>query len=53
LESDGDPEYIFLKAGSLDDPNPFPPDMHIWTEAKPSWIQISDDLPQYPKNPPE
>ncbi len=43
---------IGLTAGSLDDPSVFKPDMHFWVSSKQPWIEISDDLPQYPEDPP-
>jgi len=47
LESDGYPEYICIKAGSLDDATWLSPEMHIFTSTKQPWVHISDDLPQY------
>lgn len=43
---------IGLTAGSLDDPALFEPDMHFWVASKQPWLQIADDLPQYPEWPP-
>lgn len=43
---------IGLTAGSLDDPSLFKPDMHFWVSSKQPWIDIADDLPQYPEAPP-
>jgi hypothetical protein len=47
LVSDGYPEHICLKAGSLDDASWLSPEMHIFTSTKQPWVHISDDLPQY------
>jgi hypothetical protein len=47
LESAADPDYLFLKVGSLDDPSWVIPEMHIYTAAKQPWTQIDDRLPQY------
>jgi hypothetical protein len=41
-----------LTAGSLDDPSQFKPDMHFWVSSKQPWIEIADNLPQYPEGPP-
>lgn len=43
---------IGLTVGSLDDPSLFQPDMHIWVSSKQPWLEISNDLPQYPEGPP-
>ena len=43
---------IGLTAGSLDDPSLFKPDMHFWVSSKQPWLEIADDLPQYPEGPP-
>ena len=51
LECDADPEYIFLKVGSMDDASWVTPEMHIYTSAKQPWIRIEDGLPQFEKQP--
>ena len=38
---------IFLRAGTLDDPSEFPPDVHIFTRSKQPWVQIPDDVPSF------
>lgn len=43
---------IGLTVGSLDEPSHFKPDMHFWISSKQPWIEIGDDLPQYPEGPP-
>ncbi|MGP9568509.1 GFA family protein [Halomonas sp. AOP5-B2-8] len=43
---------IGLTAGSLDDSSLFNPDMHFWISSKQSWLEIADELPQYPEAPP-
>ena len=53
LDCDADPEYLFLKVGSLDDASWVTPQMHIYTAAKQPWVQIDDGLPQYEKEPDE
>ncbi|WP_299847774.1 GFA family protein [uncultured Paracoccus sp.] len=40
-----------LKGGTLDDPEGFRPAAHIWCEQKPSWIELPEDAPQFPRNP--
>jgi hypothetical protein len=43
---------IGLTVGSLDDPSLFKPDMHVWVSSRQPWLQITDNLPQYPECPP-
>lgn len=43
---------IGLLMGSLDDPDRFRPDMHIWVSKKQAWLTLCDDLPCYPEGPP-
>lgn len=53
LDCDADPNYLFLKVGSLDDASWVTPQMHIFTSAKQPWVQIADGPPQYEKMPDE
>ena len=39
------PHLIFLRAGTLDDPEIAKPSMTIWTKAAPDWACIDPDLP--------
>jgi hypothetical protein len=41
-------ERIDVMSCSLDDPDRFPPTLHIWTSHKPGWVKIADGLPAYP-----
>ena len=36
-----------VRVGTLDDPNTFPPDVHIFTKRKQPWVQIAEGLPTY------
>lgn len=47
LETDGYPDIVCVKAGSLDDAAWVSPQYHIYTATKQPWVHISDDLPQY------
>lgn len=38
---------LFVRAGCLDDPSEFPPDVHIFTRSKQPWITIPDDVPSF------
>ena len=53
LECDADPDFVFVKAGALDDPSCVEPEMHIFVSAKQPWVKIADDLPQFERMPPE
>ena len=35
--------------GTLDDPDAFPPDIHIFTSTKQPWVQLSGDAPVVPE----
>lgn len=40
-------DRIDVMSCSLDDPDKFPPTLHIWTSHKLGWVRIVDDLPAY------
>lgn len=35
----------FIRVGTLDNPNVFPPDIHIFTSTKQQWVALNDDKP--------
>jgi hypothetical protein len=35
----------FIRVGTLDDPDRFPPDIHIYTQSKQPWVLLSPDVP--------
>jgi hypothetical protein len=35
----------FVRVGTLDEPDHLPPDIHIFTESKQPWIELSDTVP--------
>jgi hypothetical protein len=40
----------FVRVGTLDEPDRFPPDIHIYTESKQPWVRLPDGaraVPQY------
>jgi len=37
----------FVRAGTLDEPAAFPPDVHIYTRSKQPWVTIPDDVPSF------
>jgi hypothetical protein len=46
------PHQLFLRAGTLDDPEIAAPEMTIWASAAPSWACIDAGLPRVEKQPP-
>jgi hypothetical protein len=46
------PHLLFLRAGTLDDPEVAAPAMTIWTSAAPSWACIDGRLPSEARQPP-
>jgi hypothetical protein len=39
----------FVRVGTLDDPDRFPPDIHIFTSSKQPWVVLSPDIPAVPE----
>jgi len=37
----------FVRVGTLEEPARFPPDVHIFTESKQPWVQLSDSVPAF------
>lgn len=46
------PGIFALKAGTLDDPAPFAPTIHLWTSSKLPWVAIPDGVQQFERNAP-
>jgi hypothetical protein len=36
----------FIRVGTLDDPDAFPPDIHIYTCSKQPWVRLPEDAPR-------
>ncbi len=51
-EAEVRPHLIFVRAGTLDDPEVAKPAATIWTDAAPTWACISDSLPRVAGQPP-
>lgn len=51
-EAESRPHLIFVRAGTLDDPELAKPTMTIWTSQAPSWACFDPDLPQIERQPP-
>jgi hypothetical protein len=49
-ENENRPGDIDIGLNALKDPSVPSLKAHIWTEDKPEWLQIGDDLPVYAKN---
>jgi hypothetical protein len=46
-----DRPYTPVRVGTLDDPEPWAPKFHMWTEAAPAWHPIDSGRPQFDKAP--
>jgi hypothetical protein len=46
------PGIFALKAGTLDDPAPFAPTLHLWTASKLPWVTIPDGVLQFERGAP-
>ena len=46
------PHLLFVRAGTLDDPEVAKPSVTIWTTQAPSWACIDEELPQVDRQPP-
>ena len=51
-ESEARPHLIFVRAGTLDDPEIAKPVASIWVSQAPTWACIDDTLPQVDGQPP-
>jgi hypothetical protein len=51
-EAESRPHLIFVRAGTLDDPEVARPAATIWTDRAPSWACIDDTLPSWHGQPP-
>jgi hypothetical protein len=41
------PALRFVRVGTLDDPRPFPPDIHIFTSTKQPWLVLPAGVPAF------
>lgn len=51
-EAEVRPHLVFVRAGTLDDPELAKPAAVIWTAEAPSWACIDESLPQWKGQPP-
>lgn len=42
-------KVAFLRVGTLDEPDGFPPDIHIFTESRQPWLALPSDVPSMPQ----
>ena len=50
--SEARPHLVFVRAGTLDDPELARPAMSIWTSSAPSWACLDPHLPRVERQPP-
>lgn len=50
-EDPGEPDYLVVRAGALDDPEIARPESVIWTASAPPWARLDPDLPSCPGQP--
>lgn len=46
------PEIDWIKAGTLDDPSWFKPQVYLWCDSAQPWVSMVEGVPQFPGNPP-
>jgi len=46
------PDYFVVRAGSLDDPGRYKPQMVVWSAAGQAWDHLDPDLPKFDRMPP-
>jgi len=39
----------FVRVGTLDDPSPFPPDIHVFTSTKAAWLPLPEGAKTFPE----
>ncbi|SFD31528.1 Uncharacterized conserved protein [Tropicimonas isoalkanivorans] len=39
------PSFVFVRVGTLEDPDACPPDIHIFTESKQPWVLLPEGTP--------
>lgn len=41
----GGPKFLYVRVGALNNPDAYPPDIHIFTASKQSWVQPAPGTP--------
>jgi hypothetical protein len=49
-ETDRRPDEVDLYAASLEDPETYRPQEHVYTAERLPWFDVRDDLPRHPRN---
>lgn len=49
VDSNSEPEVLYLSMSAIDGDPPRPAGYHAWVSSKAPWHEITDDLPQYPE----
>ena len=45
------PGIVAVKVGTLDDPGPHAPGLHVFTRSKIDWVEIAPGVPQFAESP--
>ena len=45
IYSGAGPDFLFVRVGTLENPDACPPDIHIFTESKQPWVVLGDGKP--------
>lgn len=43
------PRFAFVRVSTLEEPDRMPPDIHIFTDSKQSWVVLPSDIPAVPR----
>lgn len=43
----GASDEVYITTRTLDDPNAYPPEEHVYYAARPDWLTVADDLPHH------
>ena len=43
------PKFRFVRMGTLENPEDFPPDVHIFTSTKLPWLKLPENVPAFPE----
>jgi hypothetical protein len=52
IQSDARPQFLGVRAGTMDDSGAVKPEMTIWVSEAPPWAIIDDIIPRYDAQPP-
>lgn len=46
-EAEHHPDEVHVNIGSLDEPQAFPPQSHVWVEEQLPWLHVDEHLPRH------